>query len=110
MQLLNGLAAVPATSTPSPTSGASGNSLGQLTNESTFLQLLVSQIQNQDPLNPTDTTQFVGQLVSFSQLEQLLGINQGVQTLVTDSTPTPTTPSSGGGTNTNSIAQQQGGL
>ena len=53
----------------------------QLTSESTFLNLLVAQIQNQDPLNPTDSIQFVGQLVQFSQLEQLLSINQGVTTL-----------------------------
>lgn len=77
-------------------SGSSSNtsnssSLSQLTSESTFLQLLVAQIQNQDPLNPTDSIQFVSQLVSFSQLEQLLGINQGVQTLVTDVSPTSST-------------------
>jgi flagellar basal-body rod modification protein FlgD len=72
---------------------------GSLTSESTFLNLLVAQIQNQDPLNPTDSIQFVGQLVQFSQLEQLLSINQGVTTLASDvqtppassSTPTPTT-------------------
>jgi flagellar hook assembly protein FlgD len=52
----------------------------------------MAQVQNQDPMNPTDSTQFVGQLVSFSQLEQLLGINQGVQTLVTDASTPPTTP------------------
>ena len=82
-------------------SGSSGtdtnSSLGQLTNESTFLQLLVAQIKNQDPLNPTDSIQFVGQLVSFSQLEQLLNINQNIQTLANDAQPpssTPTTPTS----------------
>jgi len=83
-------------STPTgSTSGTSGNSAsspldpnGQLTNESTFLQLLVAQIQNQDPLNPTDSIQFVSQLVQFSQLEQLLSINQNVGALVTDQTST----------------------
>jgi flagellar basal-body rod modification protein FlgD len=39
-----------------------------------FLQLLVSQIKNQDPLNPVDGTQFVSQLAQFSQLEQLIAI------------------------------------
>ncbi len=78
---------------------ATGN-MDQLTNESTFLQLLVAQIQNQDPMNPTDSIQFVGQLVSFSQLEQLLSINQNMQTLVKDVNPpsTPSTPSSTSGT------------
>lgn len=36
-----------------------------------FLQLLVCQMQNQDPLNPSTDTQFVSQLATFSQLEQL---------------------------------------
>jgi flagellar basal-body rod modification protein FlgD len=47
-----------------------------LTSESTFLQLLVAQIQHQDPLNPTDGVQFLTQLTGFSQLEQLMQINQ----------------------------------
>ncbi len=45
-----------------------------LANEQTFLQLLVAQIKNQDPTQPTDGTQFLTQLAQFSQLEQLLGI------------------------------------
>jgi flagellar basal-body rod modification protein FlgD len=85
-----------APTTPTTSSSITNpNAPGSLTNETTFLKLLMAQVQNQDPMNPTDSTQFVGQLVSFSQLEQLLGINQGVQTLVTNaSTPTstPTTP------------------
>jgi flagellar basal-body rod modification protein FlgD len=47
-----------------------------LADESTFLKLLVSQLQNQDPLNPTDSNQFVSQLTAYSQLEQLIGINK----------------------------------
>ena len=39
-----------------------------------FLQLLVAQIKNQDPLNPTDGTQFVSQLAQFSELEQVVAI------------------------------------
>ena len=35
-----------------------------------FLQLLVAQLKNQDPLNPTDGTQFLGELAQFQQLEQ----------------------------------------
>lgn len=76
---------------PTQSSASSGSSLtgatDQLTKEDTFLKLLTAQIQNQDPLNPADSIQFVGQLVQFSQLEQLLGINQGVQNLVTQTTP-----------------------
>ena len=75
----------------STSSSSSTSSLNSLTSESTFLQLLIAQIQNQDPLNPTDSIQFVGQLVQYSELEQLMGINQGVQTL-TGATTTPTNP------------------
>ncbi|HEY1335957.1 MAG TPA: flagellar hook capping FlgD N-terminal domain-containing protein, partial [Bryobacteraceae bacterium] len=35
-----------------------------------FLQLLVAQLRNQDPLNPSDGTQFIAQLAQFQQLEQ----------------------------------------
>lgn len=90
-----------ATGTSSTASGSVAGLPGSLTSESTFLNLLVAQIQNQDPLNPTDSIQFVGQLVQFSQLEQLLSINQGVTTLASDVQPpassgtTPTTPTSG---------------
>jgi flagellar basal-body rod modification protein FlgD len=52
-----------------------------LANENTFLKLLVAQIQNQDPLQPTDSIQFVTQLAQFSSLEQLVSINQGIKTL-----------------------------
>ena len=62
--------------------------MSSLTSENTFLQLLVAQIKNQDPLNPTDSIQFVGQLVQYSELEQLMGINQGVQTLTGANTST----------------------
>ncbi|MBQ9120664.1 MAG: hypothetical protein IJY09_11535 [Lachnospiraceae bacterium] len=40
-----------------------------------FLQLLVCQMQNQDPLNPQNDTEFVAQLATFSQLEQLQNLN-----------------------------------
>lgn len=77
-----------ATSSPSSPSSSSSSSVGSLTSENTFLQLLVAQIKNQDPLNPTDSIQFVGQLVQYSELEQLMGINQGIQTLTGTNTTT----------------------
>ena len=76
------------TNASSGSSTSSTSSVGSLTSEQTFLQLLVAQIKNQDPLNPTDSIQFVGQLVQYSELEQLMGINQGVQTLTGATTTT----------------------
>jgi len=48
------------------TTGASSTSI----NQDQFLQLLVAQLQNQDPLTPTDSTSFITQLAQFTQLEQ----------------------------------------
>ena len=63
-----------------------------LANEQTFLKLLVSQIQHQDPLNPTDSTQFLQQLTGYSQLEQLIGIRKELTPAATTTAPTTTTP------------------
>ncbi len=76
----------------SSSSSNTSNSVSSLTSEQTFLQLLIAQIKNQDPLNPTDSIQFVGQLVQYSELQQLVGINQGVQSL--DGTTSTTTTNS----------------
>lgn len=41
----------------------------------TFLKLMVTQLKNQDPLNPVDGTQFTGQIAQFSALEQQINTN-----------------------------------
>ena len=46
-----------------------------------FLQLLVTQLQNQDPTNPESNTEFVAQLATFSSLEQLTSINKAVTSM-----------------------------
>src|SRR5215813_12748078 len=50
-------------------------------NFNTFLTLLTSQLQNQDPLSPMDSTQFTQQLVQFSQVEQQIKTNQNLESL-----------------------------
>ena len=46
-----------------------------------FLTLLVAQLQNQDPLNPSDPTEFTAQLANYSQLEQLFNLNDSMDKL-----------------------------
>ena len=53
-------------------------------NETMFLQLLVAQLQNQDPMNPTDSTTFVTQLAQFQQLEQSMNTGQNVSSILQD--------------------------
>lgn len=53
------------------------DSLGQ----DAFLKLLVAQLQNQDPLNPQENSEFVAQLAQFSSLEQSIGINERLDQL-----------------------------
>ena len=87
-------AAPPAASAPSSSTG-----LGSAApTEGVFLQLLVSQLKNQDPLNPTDSTTFVTQLAQFSELEQAIAIRSDTDTLAgavkngAGSATPPTTP------------------
>ncbi len=51
-------------------------------NFTTFLQLLTTQLKNQNPLDPLDTNQFTQQLVQFAQVEQQLKSNDQLATLV----------------------------
>ena len=47
-----------------------------------FLQLLTTQLQNQDPLSPLDTNQFTQQLVEFASVQQQVDMNTNMQTLI----------------------------
>lgn len=51
---------------------------GEETDKDLFLKLLVAQMQNQDPLNPQDPTQYVTQLAQFNTLEQMQNLNDGM--------------------------------
>lgn len=46
-----------------------------------FLQLLVTQMQNQDPLEPVENTEMIAQLAQFSSLEQMTQVSEGVEQL-----------------------------
>lgn len=66
----------------SAASGASTTDKGTLGKDE-FLQLLVTQLQHQDPLNPLDDKEFIAQLAQFSSLEQMNNIAAGIETLNT---------------------------
>jgi len=81
MSYVSSLLGTSSTSTTA-TSSKGTSSLGQ----DAFLQLLVTQLQYQDPLNPMDDKEFVAELAQFSSLEQLTEINTGIGNLATQGT------------------------
>lgn len=48
----------------------------------TFLTMLTTQLQNQDPTNPLDTNQMTNQLVQFASVEQQIAMNQNLTSLI----------------------------
>ena len=74
--------------TTGTTSSSSSSPLSGAANEQMFLQLLVAQLKNQDPMNPTDGTQFVSQLAQFSELEQVIGIRGDIESQMSSAAAT----------------------
>ena len=80
--------AVTATTTPTAATSATAASssvVNQSTiagNFDTFLQLLTTQLKNQNPLDPLDTNQFTQQLVQFAGVEQQINMNTSLGTLI----------------------------
>ena len=99
--LLGSSQATTASTAASASAASSSTGLGSAApSEGVFLQLLVSQLQNQDPLNPTDSTTFVTQLAQFSELEQVMAIRTDTDTLATDASSAAASQSTGTTTNT----------
>ena len=71
-----GSAIAPRATTSSSSSSSSSTGTSSTDLQSTFLNLLVTELQNQDPTSPVDPTAMVGQMVSLNQLDQLISINQ----------------------------------
>jgi flagellar basal-body rod modification protein FlgD len=64
-------------------------------NFTTFLQLLTTQLKNQNPLDPLDTNQFTQQLVQFAQVEQQMNMNASLTSLISLQRATQTTAALG---------------
>ncbi len=70
-----------------PASTTNTDAMSQLSgNFSTFLTLLTTQLKNQDPTSPMDSSTFTQQLVEYSQVEQQINTNTNLQTLITQGT------------------------
>jgi flagellar basal-body rod modification protein FlgD len=70
-------------SSSSNAASTTNSSLDQLAgNFNSFLTLLTTQLQNQDPLSPLDTNQFTQQLVEFASVQQQVDMNTNMQTLI----------------------------
>jgi flagellar basal-body rod modification protein FlgD len=66
----------------SNTAGASAMKQATGLDKDDFLQMLVAQLKNQDPLNPQDSSAFVAQLAQITQVEQTYNINTNLQSLM----------------------------
>ena len=63
--------------------GASSTGAGKATNDhDMFLQLLVAQLKYQDPMNPTDSSQFMSQNAQFTSLQKMQDVADGVNELL----------------------------
>ena len=84
--VVSGTTPLPASSSSSPGSSAAASSAlasSQIAgNFQSFLTLLTTQLQNQNPLSPLDTNQFTQQLVEFAGVQQQLNTNSSLSTLV----------------------------
>ena len=70
-------------STQSPSSGANTSVTRKSTLDyDSFLKLLVTQMKNQDPTKPMDSTEYIAQLASFSNVEQSISMNKKLDSLL----------------------------
>jgi flagellar basal-body rod modification protein FlgD len=79
----------PVDTTGAGTAAAAGSSntsgLNQLDNSQTFLQLLVAQLENQDPTNPTDPTSFMTEIAQLTAVQSQTSLSAEEQTVAADS-------------------------
>jgi flagellar basal-body rod modification protein FlgD len=80
---VNSSTSVSTTDPFAPRTNTNDTSTTQVT-KNMFLQLLVAQIKNQDPMSPSDGVQFLSQLAQFQQLENGMNMGQDITAIRTD--------------------------
>src|SRR5258706_10792171 len=87
----------PGATNPSSTSDSSQTKINNqiAKNFNTFLELLTTQLKNQNPLQPLDTNQFTQQLVQFAQVEQQINMNTSLGTMISLQQATQTSAAMG---------------
>ncbi len=86
-----------AASSAASSSASSSASAGQTVTANDFLTLLVTEMKNQDPTQPTDPNAYIQQMVEVNSLQQLISINQ-------DLTPATSSTAAGSGASTPATA------
>jgi flagellar basal-body rod modification protein FlgD len=74
-----------ATNTTSTQTGSIKNTSTNTVDYNTFLQLLIAEMKNQDPTNPTDTSQYMSQFAQLSSVEQAMQTNTKLDALLSSS-------------------------
>ena len=82
--MISGISQNDPTANSSGTSGQTVATGATQVTKNMFLQLLVAQIKNQDPMSPSDGAQFLGQLAQFQQLEQSMNSAQDLSAIRSD--------------------------
>jgi len=75
---INGTSSVTSQNTSATKQAETQKGLGK----EAFLKILVTQLKNQDPMEPLKDTEFIGQMAQFTSLEQLTNLNQSMNQLI----------------------------
>lgn len=76
------MSTVDSTTSTSSSSSSSSSGTSTIGSYDTWLQILATTMQNQNPLDPSDTNELMAQLTSYSQLEQQIGINDKMDDVI----------------------------
>jgi flagellar basal-body rod modification protein FlgD len=79
---MNVTSATSTSGTSSASSSTGSKTSSNTVDYNTFLQLLISEMKNQDPTNPTDTSQYMSQFAQLSSVEQAVQTNSKLDSLL----------------------------